>query len=206
MLPPAAQVGTSEKDLAGDEQKQVLPPVTQASTVAQLAAVAAVGPFNKILGEFPEVVNFSKKLPPVRHDVVHHIKTTGRPVTAKYRRLDLVRLAAAKKEFRELEAQGIIRRSSSQWASPLHMVKKPDGSWRPCGDFRQLNLQTTPDLYPPPNIGDLAARLAGCTIFSKLDLRKGFFQIPVRPEYICNCDSFRPVQIYQNSFQASQCD
>ena len=54
------------------------------------------------------------------------------------------------------------------------MVKKADGTWRPCGDYRLLNLQTQPDLYMCPNIADLTARLEGCTIFSKLDLRKGF--------------------------------
>ena len=94
--------------------------------------------------------------------------------------MDNERLEAAKKKFAELEKQGIIRRSRSNWASPLHMVKKADGTWRPCGDIRLLNLQTQPDLYTCPNIGDLTARLEICTIFSKLDLQKGFHQIPVR--------------------------
>ena len=83
-----------------------------------------------------------------------------------------------------MERQGIVRRSDSSWASPLHMVRKADGSWRPCGDFRRLNLQTKPDLYTCPNIGDLTARLAGCRVFSKLDLRKGYHQIPVRAEAV----------------------
>ena len=56
----------------------------------------------------------------------------------------------------------------------FHMVKKADGTWRPCGHYRLLNLQMQPDLYMCPNIADLTARLEGCTIFSKLDLRKGF--------------------------------
>ncbi len=75
--------------------------------------------------------------------------------------------------------EGVIRRSKSQWSSPLHMVKKKDGSWRPCGDYRHLNLQTVEDKYPLPNNADLVARLAGCTIFSKLDLKKGYLQVPV---------------------------
>jgi hypothetical protein len=84
------------------------------------------------------------------------------------------RLAAAKAKFQAMLDEGIIRRSCSQWSSPLHMVRKKDGSWRPCGDYRHLNLQTVEDRYPLLNMADLAARLAGCTIFSKLDLRKGY--------------------------------
>ena len=123
--------------------------------------------------------------------------TKGRPVKAKYRRLDNDRLDAAKKEFAELEKQGITRRSNSNWASPLHMVKKSDGTWRPCGDYRLLNLQTQPDLYTCPNIADLTARLEGCTIFSKLDLRKGFHQIPVRPRDVHKTAIITPFGLWE---------
>ena len=78
------------------------------------------------------MVNKSKILQPIRHKVVHVIKTTcQRPVTTRYRRLDPLKLEAAKKEFAELERQGIIQHSNSSWSSPLHMVKKVDGSWLP---------------------------------------------------------------------------
>jgi hypothetical protein len=59
--------------------------------------------------------------------------------------------------------------------------EKEDGGWRPCGDFRRLNLVTTPDSYPLPNIMDFAVKMAGCSVFSKIDLRKGYHQIPVHP-------------------------
>ena len=114
-----------------------------------------------------------------RHGVEHHIVTTGPPVYAKARRLDPVKLQAAQEEFRQMEAAGIIRRSSSAWASPLHMVEKSDSCWRPCGDYRALNNATVPDRYPVPHVHDFSARLHGCTVFSKIDLVKGYYQIPV---------------------------
>ena len=123
----------------------------------------------------------SKRLPPVSHDVVHHIVTTGPPIASKFRKLDGEKLAAAKAEFKQLEEDGIVQRSTSPWSSPLHMVKKSNGGWRPCGDFRRLNLVTEPDVYPLPNMLDFAAKAAGCTVFSKIDLRKGYHQIPVNP-------------------------
>jgi hypothetical protein len=63
----------------------------------------------------------------------------------------------------------------------IHMVQKPDGSWRPCGDNRRLNLDTIPDSYPLPNMMDFAAKMSRCRIFSTVDLRKGYHQIPITP-------------------------
>ncbi len=117
--------------------------------------------------QFPDVVNDSKRLPPVSHQVVHNIVTTGPPIAARFRHLDGEKLEAAKAEFRQLEADGIIQRSTSPRASPLHMVQKKDGTWRPCGDFRWINVVTEPDVYPLPNMMDFAAKAAGCTVFPK---------------------------------------
>jgi cleavage and polyadenylation specificity factor subunit 1 len=59
------------------------------------------------------------------------------------------------------------------------MVRKKDDGWRPCGDYRRLNLATREDKYPLPNMGDLAGHLDSCKVFTKLDLQKGYLQVPV---------------------------
>jgi hypothetical protein len=147
-------------------------------------------------------------LPTVKHAVRHAIVTTGRPVTAKFLRLDAPKLVAAKEEFLKMEAGSIIRWSASALASPLHMAPKKDGTWRPCGDYRQLSAATVPDQYPVLNIGDMSAKLAGCTVFSKLALRKGYYQNPVVAEDVKKNSShhpFRPLGILAYADWATQC-
>ncbi|MFN9907345.1 MAG: hypothetical protein ACK56F_14695 [bacterium] len=80
-----------------------------------------------------------------------------------------------------MESLGIVRRSNSPWSSPLHMVPKPNGSWRPCGDYRRLNAATTPDKYPLPNLQDLSNFLHGSTIFSKIDFVRQLLQSATLP-------------------------
>ncbi len=79
----------------------------------------------------------------------------------------------------------------------LHMVRKPDGSWRPCGDFRRLNLITEPDKYLLPRMDDLAAGLSGCCVFSKLDLKQGYHQIPMRAEDIKKTAIITPFGLFE---------
>ena len=82
-----------------------------------------------------------------------------------------------------MEKMGVCSKAASPWASLLRMTPKKDSTWRPCGDYRRLNLTTEPDHYAMPNISDLTFSIGTSRVFSKLDLLKGYFQVPVNPEY-----------------------
>ena len=96
-----------------------------------------------------------------------------------------------------MERLGIVRRPDSPWSSPLHVVPKVDGSWRPCGDYRRFNTITTDDRYPLPHIQDFNARLAGTKIFSVVDLAKGFHQVPMAEEDVPKTAIITPFGLFK---------
>lgn len=140
--------------------------------------------YHKILAEYPELTKISPKITQVKHNTRHYIETNGPPVHSKPRRLSPKMYDMVKKEFQFMMEQGICRPSKSPWSSPLHVVPKSSGSIRPVGDYRQLNACTIPDRYPIPHIQDFSNALYGCQVFSKIDIVRAYFHIPVHPDHI----------------------
>nr|GEW40793.1 putative reverse transcriptase domain-containing protein [Tanacetum cinerariifolium] len=88
------------------------------------------------------------------------------------------------RQLKELSDKGFIRPSSSPWGAPVLFVKKKDGSFRMCIDYRELNKLTVKNHYPLPRIDDLFDQLQGSSIYSKIDLRSGYHQLRVREQDI----------------------
>ncbi|XP_064468689.1 uncharacterized protein LOC135382952 [Ornithodoros turicata] len=145
---------------------------------------ALSSPYAAVIKEFPSLTQPPDWNRPVIHDVVHYIETTGPPIFSRARPLAPEKLKIARSEFDHMLSIGVARPSSSNWSSALHMVPKKTGDWRPCGDYRALNLVTVPDRYPLPRLQDFTVNLHGTRLYSKIDLMKAYHQIPVATEDI----------------------
>ncbi len=115
--------------------------------------------------------------------VEHRIETgNARPIRQQPYRLPYAHRDTVKQELEKMKEAGIITPSNSQWASPIVLVPKKDGTMRMCVDYRKLNSVSTADAYPMPRIDELIDRLGGAKYISTLDLTRGYWQVPVAPE------------------------
>ncbi|WVZ89497.1 hypothetical protein U9M48_035891 [Paspalum notatum var. saurae] len=140
-----------------------------------------------IVCDFPDV--FPEELPglPPDRDVEFKIDLIPgmAPVSRRPYRMAPDELKELKTQLQEQLDKGFIRPSSSPWGCPALFVEKKDqGGKRLCVDYRPLNAVTTKNKYPLPHIDILFDQLAGAKVFSKIDLRSGYYQIKIREEDI----------------------
>ena len=151
----------------------------------------------QILNKVPNVL-LPQSSSRVDNGIYHHIETTTNvPVFAKTRQLSEEKFKAAKSEFQRLLDNGTIQRSKSAWSSPLHIVTKPNGKHRMCGDYRNLNVISKVDRYNIPNINSLSSKLSNKCFFSKIDLVAAYHNIPIHPDDICKTAITTPFGLFE---------
>ena len=119
-------------------------------------------------------------------NLVQHEIDTGdaKPIRQPPRRVPLAFADEEQKVVKQMMEQGIIRKSTSPWASPIVLVKKKNGKTRCCIDYRRLNAVTRQDAFPLPRVQDCIDTVRGSVYFSTFDLTSGYHQVPVKEEDI----------------------
>ena len=136
---------------------------------------------------------------PGRTNLTEHCIRTGdaRPIRVRPYPIPHAYKKQVLDELVEMERLGIIRPSKSEWASPLVIVKKSDGSLRLCVDFRALNRVSQFDAYPMPKVEDIFDHVGSSKYISTLDLTKGYWQIPLAEGSICKTAFVAPGGLYE---------
>lgn len=132
-----------------------------------------------LLTEYSDIFATSGAPGAQNHVVKHTIKTTGLPVRQSLHKMPMTLKETIDKEVTKMLEQGIVEPSTSPWSSPVVMVKKQDGTWGFCIDYRKLNAVTHQDAYPLPRIDKTLDLFSGSTYFTILDLAAGYWQVGI---------------------------
>ena len=135
--------------------------------------------------DFPEMFDEARRTREIKHFIVAAVETNTEirvPIHFRARRLGPVKYRGLQVEIKRLVDQEIFEKSYSPWASPIVKVNKKNGNFRLCADFTSLNKTLKMKKYALPNINDFVSLASGCKIFSKLDIKDAYYNIPVRAE------------------------
>jgi len=146
--------------------------------ILDISSVDMIDP--PILQEFADI--FSDK--PGHCSLISHSISTPlnqNPIVMKSYRTPLATTSTVEAELQEMLRLGVIKPSSSPWCSPILLIRKKDNSIRFCIDYRALNKVTEKDPYPLPQVDELRDQISNATVFSSLDLTKGYWQVPLNP-------------------------
>ncbi|KAG7674175.1 hypothetical protein KSW81_006007 [Nannochloris sp. 'desiccata'] len=141
---------------------------------------------NLVLDDFRDLIlkGYLVEMPPDREkdggNFTIKLKPGAEPPNQPPRRLGLHLQPELEKQLKDLLARGYIQHSNSEFGAPVLFVKKKDGTWRLCVDYRELNDLTVKLKYPLPRTDDLLDSIEGATVFSSLDAVQGYHQCRVR--------------------------
>ena len=175
----------SIKQLTEAEEPAIFPEL-QANKMDEELLKAVPEKFRNLIKKYDILVPNYKITP--KHGISHSIETgQNSPATSKVRPIPADLLPQVKKMFQEMEHAGVITKvnanSNTNWSSALHVVRKQGQKPRICGDYRLLNSKVICDSYPLPIMRDISQKLHGATLFTKIDLKKAYWNIKLKNKH-----------------------
>ena len=149
--------------------------------------VGTLEEFSDVLQSNPKKTNLAE----------NKISTKSKPIKLPPYRIPHAYRDEVLKELEDMERNGVIEPSQSEWAAPIVIVKKKDGSLRICVDYRQLNSVTSIDAYPMPRIDELIDKLGKAKFITTLDLARGYWQVPMSEDDRAKTAFTTPRGLYQ---------